>query len=310
MNLSQQQIAYILSLIEHKNFGKAAEACFVTQPTLSMQVKKAEETLGHILFNRNRNPLELTAFGQKIAPILYDLQAEYARIELLTKSANGQIKEEIRIGVIPTVAAYLIPELFCQRELFSSQNKWAFVEMKSEEVLEQLASKKIDMGIMAGPVNRDDLHSEPLFNEEMLVYSTEWKAGKKIHMEDLKEKQPWLLSKGNCLRTQMLHFCQLQEESEARWNYEGGNISLLVDMVNQYGGYTLVPEFYSKQYALPQKYLHHISAEHTSSVPARSIIALSSHKQKQHPDLKALWTFLKKNYANTKLKQFEVLSWK
>ena len=100
MNLSQQQISYILSLYAYKNFGKAAEACFVTQPTLSMQIKKAEETLGFQIFNRNRSPLELTVYGQKLLPILYDMQAEYEKVIRLSKLNKGQITEELKVYLV------------------------------------------------------------------------------------------------------------------------------------------------------------------------------------------------------------------
>lgn len=310
MNISRQQIGYILSLTEHKNFGKAAEACFVTQPTLSMQVKKAEETLGFPVFDRRRSPLELTAFGKKLVPVLYDMQAEYDKILRLANESRGEISEELKIGIIPTVAAYLVPKLFENRERFSGKVRWAIREMKSEELLEQLRNKKIDLAIMAGPVTEDNLHITPLYNEEILVYSAEFGKRDLITAEDLKQVRPWLLSSGNCLRTQMIHFCRLGEESGSEWNYEGGNLQMLIRMVQQYGGYTLIPEFYKKQYGLDPGMISHAVSSGQQGFPARNIIALSSHKNSKHPDLQELVYFIKLEYANREQKKFEVLSWK
>ena len=310
MDISRQQIAYILSLVEHKNFGKAAEACFVTQPTLSMQVKKAEDTLGFQVFDRKRSPLELTGFGKKLVPVLYDMQAEYEKIARLAQENDGKIVEELKIGIIPTVAAYLVPKLFENKTQFTSRAKWAITELKSEELLEQLRLKKIDLGIMAGPVDNEQFHGESLFNEEILVYSTDFKRRDTISSEDLRKAQPWLLNSGNCLRTQMMHFCKLGEESESEWNYEGGNLQMLIQMVDHYGGYTLIPEFYQKQYKLSAERVSHASAPDNAGFPARHILALTSHKNSRHPALQELIHFIKLEYANLEQKRFEVLSWR
>ena len=309
MNLSRQQILYILSLVEHKNFGKAAEACFVTQPTLSMQVKKAEDTLGFLVFDRKRSPLELTGFGQKLVPVLFDMQAEYEKIVRLTQENDGKINEEIKIGIIPTVAAYLVPKLFENKGNFTSRVKWAITELKSEELLEQVHHKKIDLGIMAGPVDQENLNVLPLFNEEILVYSTDFQRDK-ITVDDLKNAQPWLLSSGNCLRTQMMHFCRLADNPASEWNYEGGNLQRLIGMVDHYGGYTLIPEFYQKQYGLNPALISHATSPENQGFPARNILALTSHQNSRHPALQELIHFIKLEYANHEQKRFEVLSWR
>lgn len=310
MNISQQQIGYILSLIEHKNFGKAAEACFVTQPTLSMQIKKAEESLGFQVFNRNRNPLELTSFGEKLVPILYDMQAEYDKIKRLTQKQLGKNVEEIRIGVIPTVASYLVPKLFQNKERFGEEVKFAVVELKTEDLLENLQLRKIDYGILAGPVSQENLHQTSLFNEEILIYCPEFDRQQEIHVNEIKFLHPWLLNGGNCLRTQMIQFCNLSEINDQNWNYEGGNLEMLIKMVDDYGGYTLIPSFYVANYEFNKKHLHTLIADENEKVPARNIIGISSLKNAHHPVLKELSQFIKLNFANLEQKKFEILSWK
>jgi LysR family hydrogen peroxide-inducible transcriptional activator len=309
MNLSQQQINYILSLLEHKNFGKAADACFVTQPTLSMQIKKAEDTLGYKIFDRNRNPIELTTFGQKLVPILFEMQVEYEKIYRLAKASEGKLVDEIKIGIIPTIASYLVPLLFENKHLFSNQFKWAIIELKSEEILEQLSHKKIDLGIMAGPVEQENLHITHLYNEEILMYTSDNKRDK-IHISEIKDKQPWLLNGGNCLRTQMIHFCKLAESSESAWNYEGGNLEMLIKMVDMNDGYTLIPDFYHKKYKLNEEKIKHIYADDQKRFPARNVIGLSSLKNSKNKHIIEFLNFIKLNYSNKELKKFDILNWK
>lgn len=308
MNLSYQQIRYIISLAEHQHFGRAAKACFVTQPTLSMQVKKAEDALGFLLFNRDRNPLELTEYGSKILPVLYEMQADFSEIMRITNESKGIVKEELRIGIIPTIAAYLVPELFANQNAFSSKISWAIKELKSAEIIDALDRKSIDVGIMAGPVHSENLLVTPLYNEEILAFIPKLK-GKRIAVEALQQEQPWLLNEGNCLRTQMIHFCELQDQKTSTWNYEGGNLEMLVKMVRNYGGYTLIPDFYRGIYDMPPGSLKHIYRDESEIFPARNVIALHSHKNQKHPDLAALIRFIKVNFSNKKETKFEILNW-
>jgi LysR family transcriptional regulator, hydrogen peroxide-inducible genes activator len=309
MNISQQQITYIISLLEYKNFGKAADACFVTQPTLSMQIKKAEDTLGYKIFDRNRNPIELTDFGEKLMPILYEMQIEYEKIYKLAKSNEGKIIDEVKIGIIPTIASYLVPKLFENKHLFSNQIKWAIVELKSEEILEQIHAKKIDLGIMAGPIDKNNYTITNLYNEEILIYNSGTK-GKKLHISEIENEQPWLLNSGNCLRTQMIHFCKLSENFSSAWNYEGGNVEMLIKMVDSNGGYTLIPDFYQKLYSLDETKIKHIYAENPNQFPARNVIGISSLKNSKHEEILSILNFIKLNFANQDRKNFDILSWR
>lgn len=310
MELSFQQIQYVLRLSELQHFGKAAQACFVTQPTLSMQLKKAEDVLGSSLFHRDRNPIELTDFGKKILPLLYEMQSDFDQIKELVNQSKGLFKEEIRIGIIPTVSAYLVPEIFEHKQHFNAGAKWVFREMKTEEMLDQLERKKLDLGILAGPVESDFLSITPLYNEEILVYFPSQKK-KKIHVNVLEKSQPWLLNQGNCLRTQMIHFCGLKEQQETQdWNYEGSNLEMLLRMVDLHGGYTLVPDFYQRQFPVEKKGLKHIYSHDKNTVPARNIVAVTPLRNPKTQIMEDLLNFIKLHHANQTSKKFEVLSWK
>lgn len=309
MDLSLQQITYLITVAEQQSFGKAAKLCYVTQPTLSMQVKKAEEVLGFSFFNRDRNPIELTTAGQQMLPLLYELKAAFQEIIRFSEQKKGIVKDELKIGIIPTIAAYMVPSLFAHKRQFSPHVNIQLLEVKSEEVLALLAAKKIDIGIMAGPVQQEELEVQPLFNEEILAFLPSEKKAK-IHVSQLTNLQPWLLSAGNCLRTQMIHFCQLAENNLFDWNYEGGNLEMLLKMVQQFGGYTLVPSFYQKLYQIDQKQLKHIYSEEQTKFPARNVIGLCSHRNKKRPEIQQIFQFIKKEYANHEGKNFEVLNWK
>ncbi|MBI2257981.1 MAG: LysR family transcriptional regulator [Flavobacteriia bacterium] len=309
MELSFQQISYIIALAEEKSFGKASKQCFVTQPTLSMQIKKAEETLGFALFDRESNPIELSDDGKQILPYLYDLKADLEEVKRYANRKNGVSKNEIKIGIIPTIAAYLVPALFSNKAKFKHLIKWELIELKSEDLLVALQQKKIDMGIMAGPYYSEDLDITPLYNEEIMLYYPETNKDN-LHVSELEVLQPWLLTAGNCLRTQMINFCQLSEEKQSEWNYEGGNLEMLIKMVNMFGGYTLIPYFYKESYLLQNKGLKHLYSEKTTINPARTILSLSSPKNRKRAEMNELINFLKSQFANLKEKEFNLLNWK
>jgi LysR family hydrogen peroxide-inducible transcriptional activator len=241
--ISISQTEYIIALLEHKNFQKAAEHCFVTQPTLSMQLKKAEETLGYKIFDRSTTPLSLTSFGKQIIPELRVILDSVKSLEHKIKKLEGNLKEEIRIGIIPTVAVYLVPEFYHAWKNKLKNITIEIVELKTEELLDQLEKRKIDFAILAGPLNKDGFQQQILFNEKIQIF-TKYSRKNKIDLNELETMRPWLLAKGNCLRTQMVSFCNIQEEEINDWHYSGGNIDLLVKMVIQEGGYTLIPEYY------------------------------------------------------------------
>jgi len=307
--LSIQQMNYILVLSEQRQFQKASEICFVTQPTLSMQVKKAEDELGYQIFDRSRNPIGLTEFGESLVPIIREILIESSKIEVLTQKLKGNYREQVRVGVIPTVAAYLVPDLFEKWRERISGIQLMIEELKTEDLILSLERKEIDLAIMAGPFNDSRLRTIPLFQEEILVYNPTI-IGDKIDKNELLNLHPWLLSKGNCLRTQMIQFCQLKEESESdTWNYEGGNIELLLKMVDKFGGYSLVPENYHLN-PVQSKALKSITTKGNSAVPAREIIAIIPNRSPKLSFLESLIREVQLFYNSGKEKRkMDILNW-
>jgi LysR family hydrogen peroxide-inducible transcriptional activator len=306
--LSIQQMHYLVVLSETRNFVRASELCHVTQPTLSMQVKKAEQLLGHVVFDRDRNPVELTLFGQELIPVLRDILNEEQRLSTITAKWNGTYKEEIRMGVIPTVASYLIPELFTKWKAHLPGVQLIIEEMRTPDLLVAMMNKQVDLAILAGPVSDPSFRTIPLYQEEIMAYSKEIETSE-VDIAQLTDLHPWLLTKGNCLRTQMVSFCGIQEGKEsANWSYEGGNVELLMNMVDQDGGYTLVPEFY-RMTKNQRDFLKHIRSGAGKNYPAREIIALAGHRTTKWGSIERMIREVQLSFRARSNKQLEVLSW-
>ncbi len=306
--ISIQQMHYIVILSEEQQFQRASDRCFVTQPTLSMQIKKAEEQLGYLVFDRESNPLSLTPSGEKLLPILRELLSENEKIKRLSDQIKGNVKEEIRVGIIPTVASYLIPQLFGEWRNTLNSLKLTIHELKTVDVIGAMERKELDIGIIAGPHVDARLRTIPLFQEEICIYAPSV-VENSISMSALQEMHPWLLNQGNCLRTQMVHFCQLKKPvDENEWNYEGGNLPLIIEMVDRHGGYTLIPSNFplSKEQQSGLKSIRGLAVS-----PAREIIALCSNRTAKMQGIEELVRSIQFAYGqSTKVKQLQVLDWK
>lgn len=304
--LSFQQIQYIITLSEELQFQRASDRCYVTQPTLSMQIKKAEETIGKLIFDRSYQPLELTSFGKELLPYLRDIMFEYEKMNQFVARSKGVYKEEIRIAIIPTVAGYMLPEMYQIWKDKLSNVQLVIEEMKTEDLLTAMEERKIDLGILSGPVHVSGLQVIPLYQEEIKAYFPSGKK-RKITTDELREAHPWLLNHGNCLRTQMMDFCGLNEKGmKADWDYEGGNIQLLEKMVESYGGYTLVPSFYINNKSSAYKTIESLEGE----IPAREIIALVPNRKGKWEYIEQIVRTIQMQYNIKTNKDFKLLNWK
>ena len=306
--ISIQQMQYILVLSEELHFQRASERCFVTQPTLSMQIKKAEELLGAVIFDRSANPINLTAFGLEVLEVIREILTENERLKVIKSRFKGEYKEEIRLGVIPTVSAYLIPKMFSIWKKSMGHINLTIEELTTNSLLEALEKNEIDLAIFAGPHAANKYRTVPLFTEEILIYCPSLKK-KEVSMDVLQQQNPWLLSKGNCLRTQMIEFCQLTDSHLfGQWNYQGGNLKLLMEMVDNEGGYTLIPE------NLPisekrKKAMVQLTSKFGS--PAREIIAVYNSRTIKSNGIDRLIRDVQLNYMSSgKSKKINVLGWK
>lgn len=242
--VSITQLHYIVQVFNLGSYQKAAKAMDVTQPTLSMQIKKAENTLGVQIFDRRNSPIVLTPIGHKIVEQARIVIEEHNKIKWLVEKGKGKLEGKVNIGIIPTISTFLIPKVWGRIKSELSELEIHFVELKTEHILDQLKKNEIDFGIMAGPFDKSSLTTISLGYEPMYVYAAgEQFKGPKVNTQDLKGAQPWLLTEGNCFRSQMMNLCKIREKSiqQRNWFYEGGSIETLIRLVDQEGGFTLIP---------------------------------------------------------------------
>lgn len=303
--ISEAQIKYILAVHREANFKRAAEQSFVTQPTLSMQIKKAEEILGAVIFNRDTYPVQLSAFGKEILPFLLEVENTYDSLTNFLLKKEGNFKEEIVLGIIPTVSNYLVPDLYnFWKEILPNINL-KLKEFTSEKLVEAVKNKQIDAGIMAGPLGETNFISTLLYTEKIEVYAPQIKS-KIIRKEELISLHPWLLSKGNCLRTQMVNFCEIKKNAANDWDYEGGNMQILINMAKNKGGYTLLPEYFVKVNQDLNKDIKQFEVKQ----PARSVIGFHLARNSKSANLNLLFKRIKQHYPQENKKGIEILNWK
>lgn len=251
MNISFIQLEYLLALDQHRHFVKAAEACFVTQPTLSMQIKKLEDELGVKLFDRSKQPVIPTDAGALIIEQARKVVAETKKIADILMDFKGEVSGELVIGVIPTISPYLMPYLISQISKNYPQLKLKVKELFTEDIITQLQKDYLDVGILATPLSIEGVIEKPVFYEKFRVYmnpSHPHYSEEAIEPIHLLEDKLWLLSEGNCFRNQAINLCS----THARYNkhlsfdYESGSLETLKRIVDLEGGATILPEWASE----------------------------------------------------------------
>ncbi len=301
MNL--QQLEYIVAIDTHRSFAKAAAACFVTQPTLSSMVKKLEEELNVTLFDRTKPPVVPTAIGTEIVEQARAVLLETTRLRSVAKGAQVG-RSELRIGIIPTLAPYLIP-LFLPGLLKKHKHlKVTISELTTAAIVDSLVKERIDVGILATPLSVPGLREEPLFHERFLIYaSKDQHLGRKKYVlpTDIDPDRLWLLEEGHCLRTQVMNLCELRKRSaeDTHLHYVSGSIGSLLRIVDTQGGLTIVPELAAlemigKQKARLREFAPPVPVREISTVTYRHalkdrmLLALRASIREAMTDLKPL----------------------
>lgn len=241
------QLEYIIAVDTCRHFARAADSCFVTQPTLSMQIQKLEEELEVKVFDRSKQPVVPTQAGKEIIEQARQILAHRDLLLENVKDRKGELTGELRVGIIPTLAPYLLP-LFVQ----SFNKKYPKVklivnELMTEFIISRLREGRIDVGILVTPLQENGIKEHVLFYEELLVYvSKKNTAFKKQYMlaQDIDPNKLWLLEEGHCFRSQIVNLCELRKASESgsHFEYEAGSIETLRRMVEMNDGITILPE--------------------------------------------------------------------
>ena len=250
--MTLQQLEYIVALDTHRSFVRAAESCFVTQPTLTMQVKKLEDEWSILLFDRTKKPVEPTAFGERVVLKARQVLREFHQLEEIIKEDKETMKGEFRVGVIPTLAPYVMPrflKLFTERH---SDIRLIVEEIQTVEIIHRLKNDLLDIGILVTPLEESEIREIPLFLESFFIYTSEIHplfGAKEVDPEHIPEEDLWILNEGHCFRSQVLNICRPKSEQidQHGFVYESGSIETLKELVDQNGGFTLIPELSARQ---------------------------------------------------------------
>ncbi len=244
--MTLQQLEYIIALDTHRHFVNAAESCFVTQPTLTLQIQKLENEMGTQIFDRTKQPIEPTKAGTAIIEKARQILREVNALKTFVNTEKDDLSGTFRIGVIPTVAPYLMPRFL---KSFTDENpniELIIREIESEQIIQDIKNDLLDIGILATPLEENSLREIPLYHEPFLVYTAEQHplyVKDNVKPTDLPEKGLWLLNQGHCLRNQVLTICsQRRSAQNNNLSYESGSIETLKNLVKNHMGYTLVPE--------------------------------------------------------------------
>jgi LysR family hydrogen peroxide-inducible transcriptional activator len=239
------QLEYVVAVDTYRSFVLAAQKCFVTQPTLSMQVQKLEEYLGVKLFDRSRQPIVPTEIGVEIIEQARLVINESYKIKEIISDKNNEISGELKIGIIPTVAPYLLPKVLGNFLEKYPKVKLSIAELHTEVIIQQLKSGVLDCGILATPLEQNTLVERPLYYENFVAYlskSSPLFKKKALNASDLDDDQLWLLNEGHCMRNQILNICKHKSSNENQLEYNSGSIETLIRMVDINHGITIVPE--------------------------------------------------------------------
>jgi LysR family hydrogen peroxide-inducible transcriptional activator len=239
------QLYYVLAVAEHQNFTKAAEKCFVTQPTLSMQIQKLEDQLDILIFDRSKKPIELTEVGKKIVNQAKNIVNEAERIKDIVDQQKGFVGGEFRLGIIPTVMPTLLPmflKTFIKR---FPKVKLKIEELTTDELIQRINDGHLDAGIASTPLQNDSIKERALFYEPFVGYIPKGHRlydKKKIDVSDLEIEDMLLLEDGHCFRDGVINLCKsFKQHDDDKFQLESGSIEMLVKLSNEGLGMTLLP---------------------------------------------------------------------
>lgn len=241
------QLTYITAVDTHRHFAKAAEQCFVSQPTLSMQIQKLEDELNVAIFDRSKQPIVPTKIGKKIIAQARTILSESSRIDDILAEHSNKIAGEFRIGIIPTVAPYLVP-LFLKGFMARYPDVELVIdEIQTDVIIDYLNKDLIDIGILATPLSAQGIVENPVYYEPFLAYVPENHAMLKkteVIADDLLPQELMLLDEGNCFREQTIQLCSKFGEfskKHKKMHFEGGNLETLKKLVDTDFGMTVLP---------------------------------------------------------------------
>lgn len=267
-NLTLKQLRYFEALARHRRFRLAADACAISQPALSMQIKELEEDVGHDLFERSAKEVRLTAFGQTFAVRVREILRHVDELAEMARASKNSFLSRLRIGIIPTVAPYLLPVIINDLNNAFDGIELQIRETQTARLIEELKQGDLDLAIVALPVSEPSLTEIKLFDEEFVLVRRHEDEGKPVPDRiALPQMRLLLLEEGHCFRDQALAFCHVGS-SQPREVMEGSSLSTLVQMVSAGIGITLIPEM---AVSLETRSAHVSISRFEAPAPVRSI---------------------------------------
>ena len=286
--MTLQQLEYILAVNQFRHFAKAAEYCRVTQPTLSAMIQKLEEELDTRIFDRSQQPVYPTPVGILIIEQAQKILVQANRIKNIIEEEKHSLTGTFKLGILPTVAPYLLPRFFPQLMKKYPDLDIRVVEMKTNDIKKALQTGEIDAGIVASLAGMEELQQTPLFYEQFFVYVSRKDIlfnSEVIRTSDLNGEQLWLLDEGHCFRDQLVRFCQMKSARASQLAYHLGSMETFMRMVESGKGVTFIPELAVLQLGDIQKELVRPFA---IPCPTRQIVMLTNKNFIRHTLLEAL----------------------
>jgi LysR family hydrogen peroxide-inducible transcriptional activator len=252
------QLEYVIALDNDRHFVTASEKSFVTQPTLSMQIQKLEEELGVKIFDRTKQPVIPTEIGASIIAQARVILREAQMIRQIINNQKDALTGDLRIGIIPTLAPYLLPPLYKYVRDKYPQINLIIREAITEDVIDELKNNRLDCGLVVTPLKDASIKEDVLFYEELFVYVSKKNSlvdKKYVLASEIDPSKLWLLEEGHCFRSQILNLCELRKSRDFHFKYETGNIETLKRMVDKSDGITILPELAVMEFTPSQRKL-------------------------------------------------------
>lgn len=243
-----QQLEYIIAVDNHRHFAKAAEASFVTQPTLSMMIQKLEDELGVKIFDRSQLPVQPTVIGTQIINQARVIVSQVKQVKEIIQEEKGIVQGVFKLGIIPTIAPYLLPKLMQVHDQNGYDIVLVIEETTTAQLIEKLLNGALDGAILATPLKNEKITEHPLYYERFYAYvsprETSLYAKKELDEDDLNINRLWLLEEVHCFRGQILRICNMRKRksSHSLFSYEAGSINTLINIVDNNSGLTIIPE--------------------------------------------------------------------
>ncbi len=253
------QLEYVVAVATYKSFVASADKCFVTQPTLSMQIQKLEDELGAKIFDRNKHPIVITDIGEIIVAQARLILSKSEQMQEMIQAERKQLTGDFKLAVIPTIAPNILPGLLENYSKAFPGVKLRVSEMETKQILLALKNNEIKAALVSTPLEDNSIVEHPLFYEPFVAYMHSGEAALKkrtIKPEDIALDRIWLLNEGHCMRNQIINLCSESLEklqAERPYRYESSNVETLRRMVEKNGGMTILPEMATLDFSEDQQ---------------------------------------------------------